>query len=338
MSRLVVGAVSRQITRQFSSKKLTQTSVFMQTGLKIRELPLVVKKVNDVLKLEEFSNGTVKTPNESVTTTSTKIVDRASIEIIEKMNTTVSVPDLFKVLEAIPAEKVTPFVAIEALKRIIHLNNNQARRYLQINEKEVKLTNQLHNYTKTQDNTFLRFAFMNMLLDIVYRSKDPQIILDGLKVVCQDDFAEDIDQIVRYKERIYEETLDLITEGCFSLVQVCKAVIILSKFYSNDKERSLKMADYLWAGIMDKAPKELDLKSIPLVFATLPHLSNSRDLVFKMVSSKACDHWQEFQTKDILEMLRVLNVMGSVQCGYSQSKTLSMISQWLSVNVSPIIF
>ena len=176
---------------------------------------------------------------------------------------------------------------------------------------------------------------MNMLLDIVYRSKDPQIILDGLKVVCQDDFAEDIDQIVRYKERIYEETLDLITEGCFSLVQVCKAVIILSKFYSNDKERSLKMADYLWAGIMDKAPKELDLKSIPLVFATLPHLSNSRDLVFKMVSSKACDHWQEFQTKDILEMLRVLNVMGSVQCGYSQSKTLSMISQWLSVNVRP---
>ena len=126
---------------------------------------------------------------------------------------------------------------------------------------------------------------MNMLLDIVYRSRDPQIILDGLKVVCQDDFAEDIDQIIKYKERIYEETLDLITEGLFSLDQVCQAVIILSKFYSNDKNRSLEMADKLWAGIMDKAPQELNVKSIPIVFATLPHLSSSRDLVYKMVST-----------------------------------------------------
>ena len=126
---------------------------------------------------------------------------------------------------------------------------------------------------------------MNMLLDIVYRSRDPQIILDGLKVVCQDDFAEDVDQIIKYKERIYEETLDLITEGLFSLVQVCQAVIILSKFYSNDKNRSLEMADKLWAGIMDKAPRELNVKSIPIVFATLPHLSSSRDLVYKMVST-----------------------------------------------------
>ena len=50
---------------------------------------------------------------------------------------------------------------------------------------------------KKQDNgTFLRFAFMNMLLDIVYRSRDPRIILDGLKIVCQDNLAEDVDQII----------------------------------------------------------------------------------------------------------------------------------------------
>ena len=43
--------------------------------------------------------------------------------------------------------------------------------------------------------------------------------------------------------------------------------------------------------------------------------------------------WQKFNTYDILEMLRVLNVMGSMQSGYCQRTTLSMISQWLSVNV-----
>ena len=62
--------------------------------------------------------------------------------------------------------------------------------------------------------SFLRFAFINMLLDIVYRSKDPRVILDGLRVVCQDpDLNENSDQIkvikaiqphstVKYKESI----------------------------------------------------------------------------------------------------------------------------------------
>ena len=79
------------------------------------------------------------------------------------------------------------------------------------------------------DGSFLRFAFINQLLDIVYRSQDPRVILDGLRVVCQDDFAEEQEKIVQYKERMYEETMTLITDGVFSLTQVCEAVQILSR-------------------------------------------------------------------------------------------------------------
>ena len=92
------------------------------------------------------------------------------------------------------------------------------------------------------------------------------------------------------------------------------------------------MADKLWSGIVGKAPKELDVVSVPIVFGTLPHLSASRDVVFKLVSFKACDVWQMFSTKDILEIIRVMNVMGTLQSGYCQQTTLSMITQWLSVN------
>ena len=47
--------------------------------------------------------------------------------------------------------------------------------------------------------SFLRFAFINMLLDIVYRSKDPRVILDGLRVVCQDtDFTDSVASDIRY--------------------------------------------------------------------------------------------------------------------------------------------
>ena len=286
----------------------------MQSGLKIRELPLVVKKVNDVLSFDEYSKSRM-----SVGTTAPPIVfvDRAMSELMEEMNRFISVESLFKFLETIPAERVTPPIAVHALKRIIHLNN-------------------LSHHTNAQIKaSFLRFAFINMLLDIVYRSKDPRCILDGLRVVCQDDFSEERDQIAKYKERIYEETVLLMTDGLFSIRQICEIVRILSKFYANDKARNQELADSLWIGIVDKAEnsQELDVKSAIQVFKILPYLDKSRDLIYKIVSNKVCDEWKVLSTKDVLEILRIVNSLGRVQCNRCQHSTLSMISQWLSVNV-----
>jgi len=312
----------------------------MQTGLKIRELPMVVQKVNDVLKIEELNQFGSSKNQTSITTVHTITLPSANDrEIMESFNHTVSVSGLFKSLETLPAHKVTPTVAVHCLKRIIHLNNNRRRNNFEIDARLTSID------LEENGGSFLRFAFINMLLDIVYRSKDPRVILDGLRVVCQDtDFSETNGNVislksiqpqstVKYKERMYEETLALITEGVFSLTQICEAVLILSKFYPNDKKRSLEMTDSLWTGILSKDLELNDPKSVVDVFRTLPCLSQSRDLVYKLASDKACDLWQEFTTKDILEILRVLNIMGQVQCNYCQASTLSMISQWSLVNV-----
>ena len=77
---------------------------------------------------------------------------------------------------------------------------------------------------------------------------------------------------------MYEETLVLITGGVFSLAQICEAVLILSKFYPNDKKRSIEMTDSLWTGILSKDLELCDPKSVVAVFRTLPCLNQSRDL------------------------------------------------------------
>ena len=77
---------------------------------------------------------------------------------------------------------------------------------------------------------------------------------------------------------MYEETLVLITGGVFSLTQICEAVLILSKFYPNDKKRSIEMTDSLWTGILSKDLELCDPKSVVAVFRTLPCLNQSRDL------------------------------------------------------------
>ena len=64
----------------------------------------------------------------------------------------------------------------------------------------------------------MRLAFINMLLDIVYRCRDPDVILEGLRAVSKDTFPGE--QSAAYKERMCEETFLCVSQGHFSLEQI----------------------------------------------------------------------------------------------------------------------
>ena len=57
-----------------------------------------------------------------------------------------------------------------------------------------------------------------------------------------------------YKEKLYKETIELMTEGVFSLGQLCKVVSILSCFQIHKdpvlpSSKSHRLADKFWAGM-----------------------------------------------------------------------------------------
>ena len=194
--------------RHFSSKKIAHTSVFMQTGLNIKELPLVLKKVNDVLNLDD-NNKTPKS-NYDNNVNENSVITKEAKDVIEHMSQTKTVGELFKYLEDVKSENVIPPVAIHALHCIIDLQKKQNQKLLSIHVshfgfffkkhmgKQYNLFCIFHpqgnipDSSKEDQGSFLRFAFMNMLLDIVYRSRDPRTILEGLKVVSQDDFSGEL--------------------------------------------------------------------------------------------------------------------------------------------------
>ena len=104
------------------SSKISRTSVFVQTGIKIRELPLVVTKVNNVLQIsgmDTFRND-IEPPTKHMQT-EVKPLDDESVEIMAGFDRCHSVSGLFRLLETIPLEEVTPEVAVHALKTVISL-------------------------------------------------------------------------------------------------------------------------------------------------------------------------------------------------------------------------
>lgn len=327
--RLIRRGLAHQSGNEPGSTKVGQTSVFVQTGLKIRELPLVVTKVHNVLQIagmDPFRHD-LETPTPYFRASDRSQISEETREIMAGFDRCATASDIFTLLETVPLNEVTPDVAVHALQRVIDLENpTQSGEFPPPSHRQTLSGN---NRTTLEDSLkpFQRIAFINMLLDIVYHSRDPRVILAGLKIVSQDRLP---DESTAYKERMCQETLACVGEGVFDLTQVCDAIQILGRFYPDDRKKCFELTDKFWSPLMDHMDK-VDALSISAVFATLPFLKQSRSLILTVLENKIEHFWQEFKTRDILEILRVLTKLK-----VSSDKVLCVVSQWLTVNVQSL--
>jgi len=310
--------------------RLGETSVFLQSGSKISELPLVVRKVNNIFELYKRL-GIQQTASDIQPTEETKEkfiltfpadMCEEEMEIIAGFNRCFTSKDLFRLLETIPRQEVTPIVAAHALRRIIDLENNIETG----NSASVRET--LRGTKRTQD-TFIRIAFFTMLLEIVSNSRQPKVILDGLSTVMRDQFPA---ELATYKEHLLEELLVCVSEGVFSVLEVCRAINILSTFYE-DKKKCQETADKLWFGIFDKEKELNTTENIVAVFGALPSLHKSRNMILKILEKKGLERWEEYQPADMIEILRVLT---EIKYDSVSKNFLEMISEWLSLNIHKV--
>eukprot|EP00092_Neocalanus_flemingeri_P083580 GFUD01104916.1.p1 GENE.GFUD01104916.1~~GFUD01104916.1.p1 ORF type:complete len:670 (-),score=227.02 GFUD01104916.1:82-2091(-) len=326
LARLAVfpPAVARQsAVRDFSSRKggtISETSVFIQSGHKIAELPVVVKKVKDVWELYRRMgiDTKVKQPEDQHLLALPKKLSEEEKEIISGFNRCYNSSSIFRLLEPIPSSEVTPQVASQAYRKIVELENTY----------EARNPNNIENRRSDQPHSFFRSAFISSLLDIICNSKDPGAILEGLTSVMRDQNSDDQDI---YKARLLEELLVCVTDGMFPLQDICKAVHILSIFYP-DHKKCRQVADKLWFGIIDQS-KSMTNEDIVAVFTTLPHLTKSRNMILKVLEEKAGDSWQQFKTGDVVEILRVLQELkyDRISQGF-----MRMLSGWLAVNIHTV--
>jgi len=346
--------------------RLGQTSVFYQTGLKISELPLVVKKVNDVLNIQVGSavaDGTATSSDdrrkEEFLQSFEDFDNVETKEIISGLRRCFTVAGIFRLLETIPAGEVTPSVAVEALKLILTLETGSVAptpSYRQSLAGVRRLTDAFQNgggESTSGSETFLRHAFMNMLLDIVYRSHSPKVLIDCLEILChstapdnnissQEDtspsdmlppkntspVSDNYTSLLRtYKKKIYEEVLVMVTEGRFGLVQICDVIAVVSGYCA---DKSWRFTDRFWSGLVDKASgDELNAETMVHVISTVPHLKASRSVVLGLVSNRMGDFYADYTTKEILDMLRVITDSHLTVGKHFTRKVMPVVSSWI---------
>ena len=260
------------------SGSLGETSVLVQSGQEVYELPLLVRRIRDSNELNKWMRNS-KADNElkniqgaMIKEQSKKMSIDEEYELISGFSRCYNSSSIFTLLQTIPITEITPQVASHALKKVFELENN-----FEIRNPGFRAT--IRGGLK--QHTFQRQVFVNLLLDIVCSSKDPTVILNSMQYVVQDRFPGDQEL---YKARLLEEVLVCVMDGVFSLQEICKAIKILSTYYP-DRTKCQKVTDLFWAGILHKSRTISAMDTVDVV-TVLPHLTESRKLIIKYLVEK----------------------------------------------------
>lgn len=302
--------------------RIGETSVFVQQGQKISELPVVVKKVKDIFEIyrrmgiptgqqeEEEGRGQVVA----------KPVTEEETEVMDGFSRCYNSSSIFRLLETIPPSEVTPAVAAHALRKIVQLEESTVSSAPQAEG----VRDTIRGVVKRPD-TFLRVAFVTALIDIVVASKEPGSVLDALSCTFKEACPGDREV---YRDRLLETVLDGVTEGHWSLLQVARAVHTVSGW--GEKSRALETADSLWVGLMDQGGSMSKGEEIAAVASCLPLLDRSRSMVLRLLEARVMEAWKELETPHIIEIFRVLTELKYERLGHGFLRTLS---GWLTLHM-----
>ena len=229
----------------------------------------------------------------------------------------------------ISVSAVTPPVAAHALRKITELEAESANPAPQP-EQGVRDTIRGVGAGRRPD-TFLRIAFVSMLVDIICRSKSPDVILDGLSSAMQDNSPRlGLSPGQTFKERLLEELFDGIAD--LQISQLCRAIHIVSELFE-DKKQNVATADKFWVGLMDKGQNVRTGEQIVEVFSTLPLLGKSRHMVLRLLEDRCMENWKELHTGHILNIFRVLTELKYDRVSPAFLRTLS---GWLALHIHTV--
>ncbi|XP_076639416.1 uncharacterized protein LOC143351604 isoform X1 [Colletes latitarsis] len=339
---------------------LTQTSILVQEGPEIQEVPLIVRKMNDLEAIcnskndrnVPSANSDDKFPdtkknsqpvlhNKSVSNFQTNAVIKnrppnRRIDIETNEGTAVLFCSDFECLKDSDIEEVLQelqsFNTVDGVyslleNKIAHEIN--CRVALEGLKKVIELEN---NWSKQKSNkaqrnrqfevdTITRDIVMKQLIKLIINSQDSEIILQGL-IALKKDKVSPLRNV--YRDWMCDETLSRVTDGKFTPAQLINVIKILSA-YKDFKYR--KAIDTLWVGVLLKE-QEINSHTLVALFKSLKYFNRSKNMVKIILERKLSDLWLKLSGTQIAEILDCFHD------DVSATKCLISASKWASISLS----
>lgn len=270
--------------------KLGQCTIILQDGLDIQEVPAVVKKINGFENVSEEVDDACG------------YFDK---EVSDAFNRCSNKKGVFLLFETIPKDEATPFVALQALRRLVELEANQLYRNSILYDENIDL--------------FCVEPVCIKIYNTILGTSQADILIDTLRLFCRMALFSDL---LPYRDRIRDQILLKTAEGKLSLQQICEAAKVLASFKDLKND-----VDKLWPGILG-IQNDIAEDNVVNVFRILPFLSQSRNMVLKILEKKLENLWLKLPGSTMAEILSVF-----LEVKLQPVNSLNIIARWTNTNI-----
>lgn len=297
-----------------SSEGLSNTTLIMQSGMDIQELPLVVKKVtNNDASVLLFSGGSDRDSGETRksgcdSSSNTNLPEEESLEIAKGFANCNTTNEILKLLEIVPSSYVNSSVAFHILKRMA----------------EIDTASISHTNSSNEDvsNNFTKTAVFNHLINIILSSNEPTVLLDCLALMNRNILFKK--SLTPYFEKLKDQVLMLVTENKYNITNVCS---IINEFHAAGNAEDI---DKLWVGVTEGFVG-INEKNVMNVFRTLPYFKKSRFVIASTLHRKMVSVWWNISGNDVAE---ILNISKTTQT--SSHRLLQILARWLNTKIHSV--
>ncbi|KAI4488666.1 hypothetical protein M0802_011374 [Mischocyttarus mexicanus] len=319
-----------------ASKAITRTSILLEEGMNIQELPLIVKKVNDIGLVCNYEGNKDEQPAEKMdddtkiskrridieTEEGTAILFSSDLECLKRTNideildglnsSSNSTKGIYSLLENKIADEINCRIAVQGLKKIFEIENDQ-RKY--------KDTARVLRQEQFIINTINRDVTLKQLVKMIVKSQDSQTIVEGLYALRKDKFSP-VKNV--YRDCLSTEALIRASDGDFTLSQLIDVLKALSSYKDSSYQ---ELIDLLWIGIANRKD-EINADLLVPLFKLLYLFDLSKNTVRTILEKKLSEHWLRLKGAQIGEILNCyLNDLSPLGC-------LTSASKWASVSMN----
>ncbi|KZC04075.1 Xaa-Pro dipeptidase [Dufourea novaeangliae] len=340
---------------------LTQTSILVQEGPEIQEVPLIVRKVSDVEAMcigkdkqsirsvdtshklfdaskkndqPKFHDKTMSDSQSTVKVKNKSLNGRIDIETDEG-TAILFCTDLECLKDADIEVALQELQSFDTTNRVYSLLENKVtheincRIALEGLKKVIELENnwskqkpgKLQRNKQFDHDTSARDVMMKQLVKLIINSHDSEMILQGLIALKKDKVSPSRNV---YRDWMCDEALSRATDGEFTPVQLINVIKILSTYKDSRYRKSI---DALWVGILLRE-QEINSYTLVALFKMLKYFNQSKNMVKLILERKLSDHWLKLTGTQVAEIL---------DCFYddvSATRCLINASKWASISIN----
>ncbi|XP_064644203.1 FAST kinase domain-containing protein 3, mitochondrial-like [Lineus longissimus] len=284
---------TRTIFDESRSRILGRSTILLQDGIDIHELPLIIRRLDK--SLVPVSNNMLSLDDVQ------KISEQEEVFKTRLQNCS-TVRDVFRLLE-IPSDQVTAYTAAFALIRVCQL--------------------QMHRNDWEQIDSFIKTAVMNELCDTVTR--DIGYLTNDTVVGLVNCYMRTEVYPKGYQGKVDEEVERRIGDGKFSVSELVSIV----KYISSNKKGNREVVDNIFV-LLASRTSEIDELNVVDVYGALAlnPKSQSCKCTMKAIESRLLKSWWKLDAHDCAQVLTA-----TVLTNYKSLSLLNTMGKLMFLNI-----